>query len=95
MSDELNTHNPRPLLILSKIIVEKKSRNQGLGRKVMYELIEYADDNKMRVELSPAADFGGTSVARLKKFYKLFGFVENKGRNKDFRTSYTMYRNPK
>ena len=36
-----------------------------------------------------------TSQARLKKFYKKFGFVENKGRNKDFEISELMYREPK
>jgi hypothetical protein len=30
----------------------------------------------------------------LKDFYKRFGFVENKGRNKDFSTRNTMYRDP-
>ena len=33
-------------------------------------------------------------ISRLINFYKIFGLVENKGRNKDFETSKTMYREP-
>ena len=33
-------------------------------------------------------------MSRLKDFYKQFGFVENKGRNKDFTISDSMYRLP-
>lgn len=44
--------------------------------------------------LTPSKDFGGTSVKRLTDFYKRFGFVENKGKNKDFTIRDTMYRVP-
>jgi len=78
---------------LSKIVVPKELRNQGLGSSVMQDLIDYADSTGKQVRLSPSSDFGG-SPTRLKKFYKEFGFVENKGRNKDFTTRETMIRNP-
>jgi GNAT superfamily N-acetyltransferase len=82
---------------LDTIIIDKDKRGAGVGSKVMNDLIEYADANGKRIKLTPAVqdDFQGTtSQARLKKFYKRFGFIENKGRNKDFEISELMYRDP-
>lgn len=79
---------------LSKISVDPKQRNQGIGTQVMNDIIQQADNTNAIVTLSPSVDFGGTSVARLKDFYKEFGFVENKGKNKDLSISETMYRKP-
>jgi hypothetical protein len=81
-------------LILSKIALPKEDRKSGIGTDVMNELVKFADSQNKTVTLSPSTDFGGTSVSRLKEFYKTFGFVENKGRNKDFSISETMYRLP-
>ena len=78
---------------LSKIIVPEDQRGQGTGSQVMQRVIDWADQNGKTVTLTPSKDFGGT-VSRLKPFYKQFGFVENKGRNKDFEISETMYREP-
>jgi GNAT superfamily N-acetyltransferase len=78
---------------LSRIVVPKEMRGQGLGSNVMRDLIDYADQSGKQVRLSPTSDFGG-SPTRLKKFYKEFGFVDNRGRNKDFTTRETMIRNP-
>jgi GNAT superfamily N-acetyltransferase len=78
---------------LSKIVVPKELRNQGVGSSVMQDLIDYADQTGKQVRLSPSSDFGG-SPTRLKKFYKEFGFVDNRGRNKDFSTRETMIRKP-
>jgi GNAT superfamily N-acetyltransferase len=78
---------------LSRIEVPKEIRNQGLGTQVMSDLSEYADSIGKRITLTPSGDFGG-SVPKLKTFYKELGFVENKGKNKDFSTRETMYREP-
>ena len=59
----------------------------------MKHLTDWADANGKTVTLSPSSDFGGNK-ARLVEFYKRFGFVENKGRNKDFSISDTMFRKP-
>lgn len=80
---------------LSRIVVDESKRNQGLGTKAMNDLIQYADTTGKTITLSPSADFGATSVNRLKDFYKQFGFVENKSKNKDFSISDSMYRLPK
>jgi predicted GNAT family N-acyltransferase len=80
-------------LYLGRIVVPKDKRGQGVGSSVMSDLVKRADEAGVPVDLSPSSDFGG-SVGRLKDFYKRFGFVENKGRNKDFSISESMYRQP-
>lgn len=79
---------------LSKIIVPKDNRNNGTGTKVMNEIIDWADKNKRTISLTPTSDFGG-SKTKLVGFYKRFGFVENKGSNKNYEISESMYRIPK
>lgn len=79
------------VITLSKIVVPKESRNNGQGTNAMQALVDYADRTGQHVALSPSADFGG-SKKRLADFYKRFGFVENKGKNRAFSTSESMYR---
>jgi GNAT superfamily N-acetyltransferase len=86
--------NPEKGYELSRIVVPKEGRSSGVGTQVMEDIIQMADAQGAKVSLTPDTEFGGTSVSRLKDFYKRFGFVENKGRNKDFSTRNTMYRNP-
>ena len=78
---------------LSRIVVPEAQRGSGTGTKAMKHLTDWADANGKTVTLSPSSDFGGNK-ARLVEFYKRFGFVENKGRNKDFSISDTMFREP-
>jgi predicted GNAT family N-acyltransferase len=77
------------------IIIKKEKRKQGLGTAFMNDLISYADSIKMQIRLNPSDELGATSKARLERFYKRFGFVENKGRYKDFAISEKFYRDPK
>ena len=84
-------------IILNSIIVDKGDRKQGLGSAFLEDLIRYADSTHKRILLSPGLKDpyqGTTSRSRLVSFYKRFGFKENKGRYKDFRTSETMIRDP-
>jgi len=84
-------------IILDSIIVPPDQRKQGIGTQIMQELTNYADTAKKRLELSPGQkdDYHGTtSRGRLVNFYKRFGLIQNKGRNKDFTTNKTMYRDP-
>ena len=78
---------------LSTLIVPKDKRERGLGTKFMEELAELADRCKVTLLTSPETTYGGT-MYRLIEFYKSFGFVFNKGRNKDYRFMYKMYRKP-
>lgn len=83
-------------LKIDHIAVPKDSRKQGIGSAVMSEITRFADDNGLRTTLTASVydqHYGTTSQARLKKFYKRFGFVENRG--KDFSISENMLRNPK
>ena len=81
-------------LTLSRIELPKDKRGAGIGTEMMKDITDYADANGKRIVLTPSTDFGGSSVTRLKEFYKKLGFVENKGANKDFSTKESMYRLP-
>lgn len=84
-------------LRVNLITVERGEQGKGKGSQAMREIVAFADERNLRVVLSPAQPDdhqGTTSRARLVKFYKRFGFVENKGRNKDFSISEGMYREP-
>ncbi|AUR96762.1 N-6 adenine-specific DNA methylase [Vibrio phage 1.232.O._10N.261.51.E11] len=88
----------RGVLKLNTIIIDKEKRKSGVGTDVLNRITSFADKHGVQTTLSPAIqdDFQGTtSRTRLIKFYKRFGFVENKGRNKDFAISDAMYRDPK
>jgi len=91
---DLNKKGALGDLTLSRIEVPKDKQGSGIGSKAMEDIVKYADENGKRIVLTPSTDFGATSVNRLKDFYKQFGFVENKGSNKDFTTKETMYREP-
>ena len=76
-----------PYVEIEVLFIPKEKRGQGIATDVMFDLIRWADSNGYILALDPSSDFG-SSVARLRKFYGQFGFVGNKGRNKDFRTRY-------
>lgn len=79
---------------LSRIVMPDAGRNTGAGTKVMQRIAAWADQTGTIVALTPSSDFGG-SKPRLTEFYKRFGFVENKGGNRDYEISETMYREPR
>lgn len=68
---------------------------EGTGSILMKYICAYADQNNKIVLLTPEKIQGTTSVSMLIDFYKRFGFVVNKGKDKDFSISYGMYRLPK
>jgi len=83
---------------LNSIIIAKENQKEGIGSDVMKELIKFADSKGKRIILGVGVKdsiHGTTSRSRLVKFYKRFGFKENKGRKKDFSVSAGMIRNPK
>ena len=77
---------------LNKIVANEFGK--GNGSRFMEELTKIADDNGWILALTPDTSFGGTSIGRLKNFYKRFGFKPNKGRNTDFNTRESMVRKP-
>lgn len=70
-----------------------EEHNKGYGTKFMKDLCEWCDINNKKLCLTPTNDYG-SNLARLKKFYKRFGFTENKGQHTDFTTKETMIRIP-
>ena len=81
-------------LKLDKLIVDKSRRGEGVGSLFMDDLASHADEQGETIRLMADGDFGG-SKAKQKLFYKRAGFVENKGKNKDYSFSENMYRLPK
>lgn len=80
--------------VLSRIVLPKGDRGKGTGSKIMQSLVDLADERGIPLALTPSGDFGG-SVSRLKKFYEGFGFVPNKGRNRDYTISESYIRPPR
>jgi GNAT superfamily N-acetyltransferase len=85
--------SPERGFTIGRIEVPEGQRNSGIGSNVMREVLDRADQVGAQVNLTPSDAFGG-SVNRLRDFYRNLGFVENRGRNKDFSTRETMYRTP-
>ena len=77
-------------ITLNKIIVN--SKGFGNGTIFMKDLCKWADMYGKIICLTPSDSFGASSISRLKKFYKKFGFIENKGQKSDFNIKETMYR---
>jgi len=84
----------RNVLTLSRIIVPKEMRGEGIGTNFMNDLTDMADKMKYKIILTPASDYGG-DIKRLREFYKRFGFIFNKGGDRDFSHREDMYRLPK
>lgn len=80
-------------ITLDKIIIPEDQRGSGIGTEVMNRITDWADSQSVQLALTPSTDFGG-SKKRLTEFYKRSGFVNNKGKNKDFEVSETMIREP-
>lgn len=78
-------------LQLDAIIVPKGMRKQGLGSKIMKQVVKYSEEVKKPIFLSPDTSYGGSSFERLVKFYKRFGFVKNNDKHLD---SHYMVRYP-
>lgn len=80
----------RDAVELKLIQVSKENRGSGIGSQIMEEITDWADANNKIVVLSPSE----VKRNKLIKWYKTFDFVENKGRNKDFRFMNRMIRYP-
>ena len=76
---------------IDRIVVPPEARGQGEGTRIMSDILRGVDEDGAVASLTPSGDFGG-SKKRLQEFYKRFGFIDNKGRNKDFEISEAMYR---
>ncbi len=81
----------RNAIELKLVEIAKEYRGKGYGTALMNKLIKWADDNGKIIVLSPSE----IKTNKLIKWYKEFGFLENRSRNKDFRFMSRMIRYPK
>jgi N-acetylglutamate synthase-like GNAT family acetyltransferase len=91
---ELYTNEKYKRIYLTGFIVPIKMRNSGIGTSFMEDLTNLADQYGYQITLTPHQSYGG-NVNKLKDFYQRFGFVFNKGKEKDFTHRELMHRNPK
>lgn len=70
-------------LVLNEVVVPSDLRGQGIGSQFMEELVALADEQGKPVLLTSSNSLGGSSVRRLNKFYRRFGFQPNKGPVRD------------
>jgi len=91
-------HNNNSLFI-SDLYIKQEYRGKGIGSKIMSSITQFADNLKLPIVLIPESDDDSVSAKQLIDFYKKFGFVVNKGKQKDYSFSdpfaLTMYRLPK
>ena len=92
--DGLDIYEDGKSIILSRIIISPEYRGLGVGSKIMQDLIDYADNNRKIIALTPSSDYGGNKN-KLVQFYKKFGFKHNKGYHKSFEYRDAMIRYPK
>lgn len=87
-------NGPTSYVTLEKLVVHKESRNRNVGTTIMHRLCAFADTHGAILPCSPTSEFGG-SKTRLVKFYKGFGFVNNRKRSGvDYFVKETMIRHP-
>jgi len=84
------------MIELANITVHKEHRDEGIGSTVIRAIQEYATRANKPVVVRPEPE--PRKKAALKRFYRNLGFVENKGRHKDYTLSTifatTMYWRP-
>lgn len=85
---------PVRYLELNVIKIKTEFKNQGWGSKILNDICVYADENSMILSLTPS-DTYGSSVNKLKSFYKKFQFQPNRGPQKHSQISDSMIRLPK
>lgn len=73
--------------------IKAKQQGSGLGSNAMKDICALADKEQRILALTPS-DVWGANQKRLVAFYKRYGFVENKGKRKDFEITSGMYRLP-
>jgi len=92
--DGLDIYEDSKSIKIPRIIVKEEYRNEGIGSKIMNDIVDYADKTVKIITLTPSSDFGGNKN-RLIQFYKKFGFKLNRGGYKSYEYSDYMIRYPK
>jgi len=79
---------------LSMIKIPREQQKMGIGSEIMNIIVTYSDTYNKTILLSPEKQTSGPSKLKLEQWYKTFGFVFNKGKNKDYRFTGSMIRTP-
>lgn len=87
---DLISHIENDAFELKLIEIKHEHKGRGIGSKILNEITDFADQNGLIVVLSVSE----IKTNKLIKWYKQFGFLENKNRNKDFRFMSRMIRYP-
>lgn len=66
-------------ILLDLIMIDERQRCCGYGTQVMWKIIQYAEQHRKNIELTPTKDYG-SNVRRLRKFYKRFDFKKSRSR---------------
>ena len=67
---------------LANIEVRSENRNQGIGKKVMERIKDFARQKGLPITLRPEPDRGKKEA--LDRFYRSLGFRNNRGRDMDY-----------
>lgn len=81
-------------LYLTKIEIFEDYQKNKYATQVMEKIIEYANKEGITVVLTPDPYKHNITKKKLTDWYKSFGFIMNKGKNKDFRHQELMYKLP-
>lgn len=81
-------------LSLTKIEIFPEYRRKGYATQVMEQVIDYANKQGAIIILTPDPYLHNISKSNLMNWYKSFGFIMNKGKNRDYRHQELMYKLP-
>jgi GNAT superfamily N-acetyltransferase len=81
-------------LNLTKIEIFPEYRRKGYATKVIEQIINLANSQESTIILTPDPYLRNITKGNLIDWYKSFGFIMNKGKNKDFRHQELMYKLP-
>lgn len=68
---------------LNVIRLETKCQNSGIGSKILTFICDRAELSKIDIEVTPDGLYG-SSVSRLTKWYRKFGFVKHSVKRKGY-----------
>lgn len=68
-----------PVVNVEMIVVKEDRRNQGIGDAFLSALCRWADENGVRLALTPSVVYG-SKILRLRRWYIRHGFKRNTGR---------------
>jgi len=91
----------KDFIYIHKIVIPQELRDKGIGTQIMNDICDYADSKNKTITLllndedyEEEKGWGTKSKDSLIRFYKRFGFVENKGSNQNNLMVDDMYRKP-